>query len=42
MAGEWFKLSDKQRNALLSVTAFQEGGFIVAGEGVVSTVLLQP
>lgn len=29
--GEWFKLSDAQRNAILAVTAYQARHFIVAG-----------
>jgi hypothetical protein len=30
--GEWFNLSDEQRSAIASVTAYEEGHFIVGGQ----------
>ncbi len=41
MEGEWFKLSDEQRKALVLVTAFQEGGFVAGKQVVAAETLLQ-
>ncbi|KAA3658655.1 MAG: GIY-YIG nuclease family protein [Chloroflexi bacterium] len=40
MEGEWFKLSDEQKNAVLSVDEFKDGDFIAGGESIDVKALL--